>query len=367
MTDLSNLTVELRDDQLVLATGRLERRFAWNGGHLISTRLALPDGPCWEYPADRPDLMIPGVVGLLGGGRLEVVDQSATAAFAAHRRAVVTCSVGELEIRRVFRLYPDCPAIACDIYLRGRADGPWRSGEPRPYSIPSVACVGTAPGEACSHLGWPLFAAPVTDRIATGTRHLKVEIAAFADVTDVRNNLVSATRVLPYRAPSPHQGNVLLAVDSLSDEGCFMLREAPCSDMQLAWPGCDFIVARGDLVSVGLGLDPEDLDSDGWTRTYGVVVGLTAHGELGLLQALRAYQRAIRVVDPGRDHLVMANTWGDRSRDERVSETFSLGEIKAGREFGISHLQLDDGWQTGRSGMSVEGGSLEGIWNRGDW
>ena len=47
-----------------------------------------------------------------------------------------------------------------------------------------------------------------------------------------------------------------------------------------------------------------------------------------------------------------------------MREKFALEELEAGAKLGITHFQLDDGWQNGRSSNSAQkGGSLENIWN----
>jgi len=63
------------------------------------------------------------------------------------------------------------------------------------------------------------------------------------------------------------------------------------------------------------------------------------------------------------------NTWGDRSRDAKLNEAFAIEEIGAAAKFGITHFQLDDGWQAGRSSNSAfAGGNSAGIWNHeGYW
>jgi len=62
------------------------------------------------------------------------------------------------------------------------------------------------------------------------------------------------------------------------------------------------------------------------------------------------------------------NTWGDRNQDKRVNEAFAIAELEAGSRLGISHFQLDDGWQTGRSSNSAfKGGSLDNIWRNPDY
>ena len=179
--------------------------------------------------------------------------------------------------------------------------------------------------------------------------HLRAESVAFRDITDWRNNLVERREFLPYRSPVCAAGNVLLVSDALTGAGFFILKESPCPDMQLASPGCDFVVGRGEALAVGLGVEPADLDATEWTRGYGTVLGVApaGSGRRGLLEALREHQHRRRAPRPGRDCMVMLNTWGDRGGATRISEDFTLREIEAGRRLGVTHLQVDDGWQTG--------------------
>ena len=64
---------------------------------------------------------------------------------------------------------------------------------------------------------------------------------------------------------------------------------------------------------------------------------------------------------------LLSNTWGDRSQDARMNEAFILQEIEAAKKLGVEVVQLDDGWQAGRSSNSVEakqaGGKWEGFHN----
>ena len=103
-------------------------------------------------------------------------------------------------------------------------------------------------------------------------------------------------------------------------------------------------------------------------RGYGCVVGVADGGEYGLLSALRSYQEHIRIHQPGRDEMILLNTWGDRGQDTRIRKSFALAELDAAARLGITHFQLDDGWQAGQSSNSAfAGGSLENIWTRSDY
>ncbi|RMD75676.1 MAG: alpha-galactosidase, partial [Lentisphaerae bacterium] len=118
----------------------------------------------------------------------------------------------------------------------------------------------------------------------------------------------------------------------------------------------------------GLGLHAEEVPRERWIRAYGFATGVATGTEFELLRALRSYQSSLRVYKPGRDNMILQNTWGDRGQDTKLGEAFSLAELEAGSKLGITHFQLDDGWQTGRSSNSAYGGSLDGIWDRdGYW
>lgn len=82
-------------------------------------------------------------------------------------------------------------------------------------------------------------------------------------------------------------------------------------------------------------------------------------GRAGRIAALHRYQRCLRAYESARDGMLLSNTWGDRSRDARVTEAFMMKEIEAGHRLGVDVIQVDDGWQKGKSGNSAFG---KGAW-----
>ncbi len=328
--------VDLDDGILTLGNSRIRRIYRWHGGDLIGLRIEdVARGHGWDLDGMGPDFGLTGH-DAEGLGSLSVTEQPATPVAPAHLRVETLADLGGLEIKRAFRLYPGCPAIACDLYLRGT----W----PDPDFVANL------------------------DRLALPGTHWRATVVRFFDVTDRNNNLVDERPLLPYRSEQRLSGNLLFLDEVLHDRGLFVLKEAPGPDAQLAYPGCDFIVRIGETRVVGIGAAPGDLDAAAWTRAYGAVTGVTGDGDLGRLQALRTYQANVRTRLPGRDEMVLMNTWGDRGQDTRLNEAFALAELEAGARLGISHFQLDDGWQAGRSSNSAyAGGSLEGIWSNPDY
>ena len=294
-------------------------------------------GRVWALADDEPDAAFPGEGDVAADGDLDVTPCLATPIRPAHLRVDVTARLGGLELRRRFRLYPGCPAIACDVYLRGRPAG--ASGSQSAVTM---------------------------ERLRLVSSHLHLESVQFFDVTDQRNTLVASRSIVPYRADTHLSGNLLFIRDILSGEdGLFVLKEAPCSDVQLAYPGADFVCKIGDVRVVGIGLEPVDVPETDWVRGYGFVTGVASGGEFGLLMALRAYQERVRTHKPDRDEMILLNTWGDRGQDTRIREAFALAELERAARLGITHFQLDDGWQAGRTSNSAfDGGSLDNIWER---
>ena len=358
----TNCNAVLENDLLILDTGGIRRTYQWNRGNLISRSLSdVTRGLTVELVGSEPDLMLPGESWeTTSEGQFESCWVKATSTHPAHLKAIVTCQLGELGVRRMFRLYEGCPAIACDLYLRGMARAKsWLTDSADPASLENIEAWTAAVIE-----GGP---APVMERLCLAERHLRLKAVQFYDVTDRRNNLVSERSVLPYRSPAHLNGNLLFISDVQRDLGLFILKEAPCSDVQLAWPGYDFS-ARHNLIEVaGLGLEPHDL-GDEWVRGYGYVTGVSAADELSQLNALHSYQRLQRTAPGDRDEMIMLNTWGDRGQDTRIRESFAHAEIEAGARLGVTHFQLDDGWQSGQTSNSAfTGGSLQNIWERDDY
>jgi hypothetical protein len=164
------------------------------------------------------------------------------------------------------------------------------------------------------------------------------------------------------------RGNILFGASPLHDTGIFVVKEAPCSFVQLHYPGFDFRFNVKGLSVVGIGMSRTDLPVDEWVRGYGLAIGICGKGETARLKALRDYQKRLRRHDPRRDDMIMMNTWGDRNKDARVGEDFVNKEVDACVRLGVSHLQIDDGWQQGLSRNSAEtAGKLWDQWEEKHW
>ncbi len=346
---------ELKDDELTLDTGAIRRVFAWDGGALRTLEISSGVAGRVSLGGAGPDLIFPGD-GEPVGASLEVIERPESRLKEAHLEVTVAVDYSTLSVRRVFRLFEACPAIACEYYFRGALPGAPRAGRAEAENVANIEDASSVVrGEGSSIR---------LERLILPSIHARLEVVRFFDVTDRNNNLVRSVSVLPYRSPLRLIGNLLFARNLLAPGGIFLLKEAPGPVAHLDYPGYDFVVRGAEVEVVGVGPTSIDGDADEWVRGYGLVVGVHDGTDDGRLEALRSYQMRLRRIEVERDEMVLMNTWGDRGQDTRMREAFVLDELSAAARLGITHLQLDDGWQKGRSSNSAfEGGSLAAIWD----
>ena len=344
---------------LTMSTGRIERVFDYNNGNPRSVSMTdLSSGKIWDLKNDKPDANFPGIAEDAVNGEYKIYEVEETTVCEKHLAVQITCDTGTLQICRIYRLFDGSPAIKSEIYLRGIAIKPWVSGIIRDADKKNIENPWQIVGINIT--------APHIESFKFDLLHLKCKAVSFRDITDLRNNLVREESFIPYNSTNRYDGNILLATETLTGSSLFILKESPCSDVQLAHCGADFMVSRSEITTVGIGLNNTDIVENEWRRGYSVVTGV-GDSEDDLLVSLRQYQLANRRFDALRDDMVLVNTWGDRGQYSRICEEFIIKEIENCAKLGVSHLQLDDGWQNGQSSNSASaGGSLENIWNERD-
>jgi len=343
-SDQNYCSARLQDNILILENSKISRSYKWNNGNIITLSITnKQNGKVWKSNASSPDISFPGQQDEAGNPAFTVKSIPSGPGIQAHLEVEIICSLGELDVKRVFKIYPACPAIACNFYLRGKANCHW-TDKPDNKGLP--------------------YPSPVMEKLELSGKHWKIAAIDFFDVTDRTNTLVRTVTELSYRG-NIFKGNLFFMNDITTDDGIFILKESPTSNAQLAYPGGDLYSEFGTFKLTGIGVNPSDLDLTEWKRGYGFVTGVFNGSELNRLIALRDYQQRIRLHLPDRDEMILMNTWGDRSQTSKINEKFILAELEAGARLGITHLQIDAGWQTGISGDQAE--SLINIWNHPDY
>ncbi|GEM_PF-24458 len=348
----------LDGDVLHLGNSLIHRSFKWNEGNLQT--IAIEDkatGREFVNRSTRPDFAFTDKEMTASDGKLEVNMVESDGIRPPHMLAVVTYQYGTYQVRREWRIYEDCPALAVDNYICGQKVAATAVSTPKkgPENVADHKNI-----ESTADMAQGRKQSVRLDYMDIGGDHWHARAVEFSDVTDWNNNLVKTVDFIPYRKLN-YRGNLLFARD-VDGNGLFFLKEAPCTGVQIANDGHDFEIEAGKFAVTGLGAEVTDLQSGEWVKLYSSVIGVYGEGELAAYKSLRSYQKNIRIHDAKRDEMVMMNTWGDRSQDSKVNEQFCIQELEKAARLGITHFQIDDGWQEGKSPNSaVAKGSFKNI------
>lgn len=262
----------------------------------------------------------------------------------------------DVRVKRVFKVYARTAAIASHYEFKGKGTfNRTEAAKVRDNGKEMIenANLHTTDDNEVSVMG----------NVPLNSNHWKFRFVEFTETTDHNNTLVQEDTYLAYRRSARVRGNLVLARNKSLETGFFILKESPSSDNQQYYPGYDFSFSQNQIRVFGTGVHAADLKEDEWLRGYGYVVGIADNKEYNLLLTLKSYQKKIRALLEERDEMILMNTWGDRSQDSRMNEQFIFKELESGARLGITHLQLDDGWQ---QGLSRNSASKEGKkWN--DW
>ena len=184
------------------------------------------------------------------------------------------------------------------------------------------------------------------DLLPVAPIHLRVREFQLKDMTDIRAELLEE-REWVLRETLIRSAPVMAVEDMLSasGEGLVFLRLAPLPEIRpVRMP--DYCVSDA---TKGRSQPLVALVANG----YPVAEVAYAGGEAGRIEALRDVQRVLREYRPGRDGIFLSNTWGDSNRDARINADFMMAEVAAGAELGVDVIQIDDGWQKGKSQNSA--------------
>jgi len=199
-----------------------------------------------------------------------------------------------------------------------------------------------------------LFPPPDTiEAIRLNSRHTRLTRTRLIDVSDHHNNFVEEQTEIPYLMwEQRFDGHFFLFDDYIHGRGLMLVKEAPCPAGHLAKTKEDMRTYNAHYAFLtGSGIDYENLPKNDEIALYQASVGV---GEAAALndEYKKLYRAQYRGLET-RGLYMMSNTWGDRSQDAAVCESFMLGEIERAAQIGIDVVQIDDGWQKGKTANSI--------------
>ncbi len=339
----------LDGDSLAIGNQAIERRWRLVEGRLIGVSLLhKTTGRQW-IPEAQSALPLTPPTAMTPRGDWEVDWQSGAESPVEAESLRLRLGHGGWERR--LKIYPGLPAVTmrlCAVAAISTGGEPAASSDADPSGIevaPSTAPSGPLPD--------------VQDAIELDPLHLRVTEVRFVDQTDIHDNLVFQTRYLLH--PAERQialiGNLFFIEDPLTGHGIALLKHSPLPHARPVKTKTDLLVKGGTVALLGHGIG----DAGGCGDEHSILLyeGF-ANGRTAVLHQL---QQRIREYRAGRDGMFLSNTWGDRSKDGAINQTFMMKEIAAGARLGVDVIQIDDGWQRGRTANSVTaGGTWNGFW-----
>ena len=257
------------------------------------------------------------------------------------------CAAGRVSFTYQFQVFPAAHGVGIMFQTTGGSLATASAAESKPEMATGIETPPDA--NAAPDTGDAL------ENFELAPPHLRFTQATLMDQTDNHNELAFENEwlLMPNETPFKLAGNVFYVENPLTGAGLVFLKQAPLPHARPVKTPQDIVVIpiRRQIRLVGLG--------------YPFVVLTYTGGEFGRIAALQTWQRQLRRYEPGRDGLFLSNTWGDRSRDARINEAFILKEIEAGAKLGVDVIQVDDGWQKGRT-INSAAPRGKGVWN-GYW
>ncbi|MBR6503271.1 MAG: alpha-galactosidase [Clostridia bacterium] len=203
------------------------------------------------------------------------------------------------------------------------------------------------------------------DCIPIGGVHVNVNSFKLYDKTDYYDMLVEQQEVSVYifkNGKLSRDGNVFCINDYSSKDSLMMIKHSPTESSALNRKGPDFTM-QGSLYATlyGTGIDFNDIP-DGKVPYYASAVGAAKTEKIH--EEMWRYNTAFCTDDPRGELFIMSNTWGDRSQDMAVCESFMLKELDRAKQMGVDIIQIDDGWESGITANSrrKSGGVWEGFY-----
>ncbi len=347
----------LKNDTLTIGNNKIRNTFSWNDGSL---ELLTVEGVNIQTKISGlkrvPDLFLPHEI----KGTSPEFSGKEVRRFQTENpflQIEIKTAHNSLGVKRIFEIHPNIPALATYYLFKGTSLHTWGAATENTKELIEDASLLSKTPEGQARLG----------SIGLQGKHWKLSIISFNDVTDRNNTLVQEGNYVLYKQPLPIKGNLLFAENKADKKCFFILKESPLGFSQLAYPGFDFIASQDRIDITGLGLSASDINDSTWVRSYGFVIGVSSANRVDQLMALHEYQKTWRMVRTNRDQMILMNTWGDRGQDSRINETFVLKELELASKLGITHLQLDDGWQAGISKNSARKGKVWDSWTLEDW
>jgi alpha-galactosidase len=350
-----NASISLADDRLTIRNQAFTRVWSVDASGLLNAESFYDAvlGREWlrqPSPGPRPAAEIPEEPRTLTLRAIPALSPVEAESLTAE----LTATGARLTLRYTFQVFPDIRGVRMQFSLAGGTASRGTEDAPSPDNEPTGIETDTAFTSAVTNSD-----ADTLDALPLTPLHLRLTQVTLHDQTDRRNELVFENEWLLHTAEAALSlsGCLFYLEDVLTGAGLIFLKEAPLPHARPIPSPCDLRVrpAERHFAFVGQGADEEGTG-------YAFITLAYDGGTAGRIAALQQYQRCLRPYVPGRDGMLVSNTWGDRNRDGRINAEFMAQEIEAGARLGVDVIQIDDGWEAGTTSNSVNAKTAGGVW-----
>jgi alpha-galactosidase len=119
-------SVTLKNDTLTIENSQIKRTWLWNNGNLITLSLENKKGKFrWDTTNKQTDLYLPFEKQMASNGEIKSEFIPDSYQSVKHVRTTILYDLGDLQIRKIVKIYPDSHAIATELFYKGIAAKNW--------------------------------------------------------------------------------------------------------------------------------------------------------------------------------------------------------------------------------------------------
>ncbi|MBU4200764.1 MAG: alpha-galactosidase [Verrucomicrobia bacterium] len=252
---------------------------------------------------------------------------------AKHFRVVVSLAYPNVKLRWQHRIWPELPII-------------WSQFDVKKTGVPAAMEPEKFVDRGILHFY------PSPDRLdffGLEPPHLTYHVTTFTCQSDHHDNLVQERSGFPYPKEDIREpGAYWHLCDRVSPGGLLALKLAPSPREQINYPGHDFACSGRTLAITGTGFSAGELETGAWLSSYAYAVGVTDGAVQSGADLFYRLDRQRMPPNPAVKFTILSNTWGDGNGCKNLNEAMFSEEIKTAARLGLTHCQVDAGWQKGR-------------------
>ena len=239
------------------------------------------------------------------------------------------------EYKLVYTIKPNTSSIRYNLYFKGDFKKPFAEEKWRMNISSQYENLFKEKGIYDPHFG-------AIDCFTLLEKHLTLTAIDLKEDTDYNGDIFTEKEILTFPSSA---GNYQLnaGVFECNENGLAFMITRDCYVMDkgrddvLVFTGREYVAIRGNDL-------PEDRLYDDYISLGGTTITVGKRETI-----LETYRKDFLYEYYNVPSYTISNTWGDGNQDSRICEEFILKEIDTAEILGVDVVQIDDGWQTGKT------------------